>query len=247
MQNVILKNLSLFVFAFFVQFLPVYGQNYNSQIQQADSLFAGGDFTGSLKVYQQILSRSGKAAPGILLKMAYIYEGLEDYTHALYFLSLYYSYKPSQQAIDQMKNIAARYNLTGYEFKDVDFFMVLYERYYVYITSVLLLICIVLIASMIGRKIRKQYVPARHIIGLALFLIIVFAFLNITFRYKSVKAIIARDNVYLMSAPSAGAALISILPKGHRLDIERQEDIWLQVSWNNQTAYVRQQNVLLIE
>jgi hypothetical protein len=100
---------------------------------------------------------------------------------------------------------------------------------------------------MIGRKLRRQYVPSRHIIGLILFLIIVFAFLNIRFRYKSEKAIIAQDNVYLMSAPSAGATLISILPRGHRLDIMKQQDIWLQVAWNNQTAYVRQQNVLIVE
>ncbi|QHT68719.1 tetratricopeptide repeat protein [Rhodocytophaga rosea] len=225
----------------------MYGQSYTYQIQQADSLFERGDFTGSLKLYEQILSQSGKASPGILLKMAYIYEGLEDYTQALYYLSVYYSFRPSQQAIDQMKNIASRHNLTGYEFKDADFFMVLYERYYVYITSALMLICTILLASMIGRKLRRQYVPSRHMIGLILFLIIVFAFLNITFRYKSVKAIIAHDNVYLMSAPSAGASLISILPKGHRLDINNQQDIWLEIVWNEQIAYVRQQNVLMIE
>jgi hypothetical protein len=247
MQNVTLKKLSLFVYTYIVLIVSVYGQGYATQIQQADSLFASGNFIGSLKVYEQILSQSGKASPGILLKMAYIYEGLEDYTKALYYLSIYYSYRPSQQAIDQMKNIAARHNLTGYEFKDADFFMVLYERYYVYITSVLLLICTILLSSMIGRKLRRQYVPSRHIVGLILFLIIVFASLNITFTYKSVKAIVAHDNVYLMSAPSAGSTLISILPKGHRLDIKNQQDIWLQVNWNEQTAYVRQQNVLLIE
>lgn len=247
MQNVTLKKLCLFLCLFCMLGVSCYSQTYRIQIQQADSLFAMGNFTASLKMYEQILSQSGKASPGILLKTAYIYEGLADYTQALYYLSLYYRYKPSQQAVDHMKDIASRHQLKGYEFKDVDFFLILYERYYVYIAAILLLICLLLLASLIGRKLRRHYVPARHILGLILFLIIVFLFLNIKFRYKSGKAIIAQDNVYLMGAPSAGATLISILPKGHRLDIISREDIWLQVAWNEQTAFVRQQNVLLIE
>lgn len=247
MQNVTLKKLRLFVCVFCVLYQPCYSQIYNTQLQQADSLFETGNFTSSLKIYEQILAQSGKASPSILLKTAYIYEGFNDYTKALYYLSLYYKYKPSQQAIDQMKNIATRHQLKGYEFRDVDFFLILYERYYIYIAAVLLLVCLLLLFSLISRKLKRYYVPVRHIIGLVLFLIIVFLFLNIQFRYKSGKAIIAQDNVYLMNAPSAGAKLISVLSKGHRLEVRNKEDIWLQVSWNEQTAFVRQQNVLLIE
>lgn len=170
MQNVLLKKLCLFLYIIYASHSVAcsQGYSYTPQIKQADSLFAGGDFTGSLEMYEQVLSQSGKASPGILLKIAYIQEGLKDYTKALYYLSLYYSYKPSGQIIDRMKDIASEHKLKGYEFEDVDFFMVLYERYYVHIALILLLICFISLASLASRKIRRQYVPTRHGIGLIL-------------------------------------------------------------------------------
>jgi uncharacterized protein YgiM (DUF1202 family) len=61
------------------------------------------------------------------------------------------------------------------------------------------------------------------------------------------KAIVAQDNVYLMDAPSAGAKLITIMGKGHRLEVQDKKDIWLQVKLGHQKAFVRKQNVLLIQ
>jgi tetratricopeptide (TPR) repeat protein len=246
MQNVILKKLCLFLYIFFALHQEVISQNQNylKQINQADSLFTTGNFEVALKKYEQVLAQSGKASPGILLKTAYIYEGLQDYTKALYYLSLYYSYKPNQLVVDKMKELATKHNLKGYEFKDVDFFMVLYERYYFYIAAGMLFVCALSLSSIVIRKLRRHYLPARHIVGFLLFLVVVFLFLNI--KKNVPRAIIARDNVYLMEAPSAGARLIDIMPKGHRLDVKASKDIWLQVVWDNQTAFVRQQNVLLI-
>jgi uncharacterized protein YgiM (DUF1202 family) len=72
-----------------------------------------------------------------------------------------------------------------------------------------------------------------------------FLFLNI--KRAEQRAIISQDNVYLMNAPSAGAQLVYIAQKGHRLDVQGKQDIWVQVLWNGKTAFVRQQNVLLVE
>jgi uncharacterized protein YgiM (DUF1202 family) len=208
-------------------------------------LFTGHYFSQALQIYEQIFSQSGKVSPAMLLKMAYIEEGTGNYTKALYYLSLYYMQRPNLQVVSKMKEIAATYNLQGYEFKDVDFFMILYQRYYTYFTLFMLAICLIWLASLIARKVRKEYLPVRHLIGCMLFLIVVFLFLNI--KKTGQRAIIAQDNTYLMSAPSAGAKLVHIAQKGHRLDVQAKQDIWVKVSWNGKTAFVRQQNVWLVE
>jgi tetratricopeptide (TPR) repeat protein len=245
MQNVILKKVSFFILFFCLSVQLLFAQNYKEQMQQADLLFEKQAYTEALQLYEQLLAQSGKASPGMLLKMAYIEEGLQNYTKSLYYLNLYYSYKPSQQVIEKMKEIAAQHNLKGYEFRDADFFMVLYERYYLYIVLILLALCSVILFSMVFRIIKHEYLPGRHIVGFLLFLIIVFLFLNI--KRNESKAIVAQDNVYLMDAPSAGAKLIAIMGKGHRLEVQGKQDIWLQVKWDNHTAFVRKQNVLLIQ
>ena len=244
MQNVIIKKVLFFVLFFFPFNDLLYAQKYYEQMQQADLLFEKQAYTEALLLYEQVLAQSGQASPAMLLKMAYIEEGLQNYTKALYYFNLYYAYKPNQQVIEKMKEIAVQHNLKGYEFKDADFFIVLYEQYYKYILLALLSLCCITLLSMIFKIIKREYLPSRHLVGFLLFLIIVFLFLNI--RKNVPRAIIAQDNVYLMDAPSAGAKLITIMNKGHRLEVQDKQDIWLQVKFSNQKAFVRKQNVLLI-
>lgn len=245
MQNVDLKKVFFFILFYFLFQKLLYAQNYKEQMQQADTLFEKQAYTQALKYYEQLLLQSGRASAGMLLKMAYIEEGLQNSTKALYYLNLYYAYKPSQRVIDKMKEMALQHNLKGYEFKDVDFFMVLYERYYLYIALTLLTLSCITLLSMIARIIKREYLPARHIIGFLFFLLTIFLFLNI--KTNEARAIVAQDNVYLMSAPSAGAKLVAIIDKGHRLEVQASKDIWLQVELNGQIAFVRKQNVLLIQ
>lgn len=245
MQNVDLKKM-----AFFLIFLSgvshvAYCQGFKFGIAQADSLFAQQNYTQALSAYEQIYSQTGQVSPAMLLKMAYVEEGKGTYTKALYYLSLYYMQRPNLQVVNKMKEIAATYNLQGYQFKDVDFFMILYQRYYAYFTFAILMISFIWLASLIVRKVRRDYLPARHLVGCMLFLIVSLMFLNI--KKADQQAIISQDNVYLMNAPSAGAALIYIAQKGHRLEVQDQEDIWIKVVWNGKPAYVRQQNVWLVK
>lgn len=245
MQNVNLKKVFFFILFFSLFNQLLYGQNYKEQMQRADLLFEKQAYVEALKAYEQLLMQSGRASPGMLLKMAYIEEGLQNYTKSLYYLNLYYVYNPNQKVIDKMKEIALQHNLKGYEFKDVDFLMLLYERYYLYIALTLLALSCITLLSMTVKIIKREYLPGRHIIGFLVFLLVVFLFLN--FRRNEARAIVAQDNVYLMSAPSAGAKLVTIIGKGHRLEVKDRKDIWLQVELNGHTAFVRKQNVLLIQ
>jgi hypothetical protein len=245
MQNIDLKKIAFFLWGCLFLSHMAYSQDVKLLLAQADTLFVQQKYTQALHQYEQIFSQTGQASPAMLLKMAYVEEGNSNYTKALYFLSLYYLQKPNLQVVNKMKEIAATYNLQGYEFRDIDLFLILYQRYYTYLAAAILVICIIWIVSLVVRKIRREYLPARHLVGCILFLVVVLIFLNI--KKADQQAIISQDNVYLMSAPSAGSALVYIAQKGHRLDVQQQQDIWVQVQWNGQIAYVRKQNVWLVE
>jgi hypothetical protein len=37
-----------------------------------------------------------------------------------------------------------------------------------------------------------------------------------------------------------------VLSEGHRIEITGKKDVWLQVEWNGQVAYVREGNLLAV-
>lgn len=244
MQRVLIKKVLFGTIFSWFGLLSGYSQSYQQQLQQADSLFAAQSYAPALYTYETVMQRSGQTSPAMLLKMAYLAEESNNYTKALYYLSVFYTYRPNQSVTERMRELAIQHNLWGYEFRDVDFFMVLYKRYYRVLVMVLLFISLIAFASLLFRKLRREYIPLRHILGYLIFLCTVFVLLNLPKNRQ--RAIIAHDYVYLMSAPSAGGQLLSVLPKGNRLEIQDEQDIWLQVSWNEQTAYVRRQHVLLV-
>jgi tetratricopeptide (TPR) repeat protein len=220
------------------------GQPTQALLRQADSLFLGKQYTESLRKYEQILDQTGQATPAMLLRMAFIEEGLGDYTQALYYLNLYYRQKPGQAVAVKMEELAARHNLVGYRFSDVDFFFMWYDRYYAYLMVALILLSLLLLSVAAREKVKGRFVLIRHGVGLILVLLLNVALLNL--RSNAAQAIVSQDGTYLMNAPSAGAGLVHVMQKGNRLDVSGRQDIWLRTEWNGQIAYVRQYHVLLV-
>lgn len=225
----------------------ILAQNAGKLLIQADTLFNRKQYTESLQVYEQIIEQTGQITPGMLLRMAFIQEGLGDYTKALYYLNLYYVQVPRPSVAMKMAELAERHNLSGYQFSDIDFFFIWYDRYYTYLIAAILLISLWLLIAVTRKKIKGRFVPMRHGAGLLLILLLNVGILNL--RFNDTKAIIAQDSAYLMSAPSAGAKLVRIVRKGNRLDVygRQGQDIWLKTEWNGQPAYVRQYSVLLVQ
>lgn len=220
------------------------GQSTEALLLQADSLFLNKQYSESLRKYEQLLDQAGQATPAMLLRMAFIEEGLGNYTQALYYLNLYYRQQPGQVVAVKMEELAARHNLVGYRFSDVDFFFMWYDRYYTYLMAALMLLSLLLLGVAAQKKVKGRFMLIRHGVGLILVLLLNVALLNL--RSGVAQAIVSQDNTYLMNAPSAGAGLIHVVQKGNRLDVSGRQDIWLKTEWNGQTAYVRQHHVLLI-
>ncbi len=223
----------------------IFGQPAEQRLQKADSLFVKASYTDALRLYESLLQRLQTASPAMLLRMAFMAEGLGDYTKALYYLNLYYLQGPKAEIALKMKELSARYSLQGYDFDDFDYFIIWYDQYYAYLAGSVTFLGGCFLVVIVLRKRKRRFIALRHGGSFIAFLALSLVLLN--FRFNVTKAIVAQDDVYLMSAPSAGARLVKIIGKGNRLNVYNQQDIWLETEWHNQPAYVRVHNVLLVQ
>lgn len=220
--------------------LPAKAQVSAFRLQQADSLFLQKKYTQSLEHYQTILSKK-EYSPAMLLKMAYIQEGLNKVGDALYYLNLYYLATNDQSALTKMEELADRYNLQGYENSDVNQAMAFYRDYHFNITLALAAVALFFVALSFSIR-RKGQRPIGSVICTAVVLIAMFIHINEGTDVPM--GIIRGTNTFVMDGPSPGASVVEIVNEGHRVEITGKRDVWLQVDWNGQAAYVKEGNLL---
>lgn len=246
-----LDNLIQYLVVFFLSFL-VCAPNLLAQeqkpaylLERADELFEQEKYTQALEVYTKILELNKEASPRMLMRLAFIHEGLDNYTEALYYLSLLYRYAPDNQTLLHMEEIAQRYRLKGYEHSDFDFLRALYHAYFFEIVLLFLFFALSgLVYFLLQTLVWHQVVWAYRAF---LLLFLVFAFTAISTHHTNKQVIIRKNNSYLMSDASGGASLRAVLNKGHRLEILNQQDIWYQVEWEGKLAYIRASQVFTVE
>lgn len=181
----------------------------------------------------------------MLLKMAFIKEGLGDYTNALYFLNLYYLKTYNKRVLKKMENLAEQNKLSGYNYDDVEFFLNIYHKYQLQIDLLVLSLIFVFFGIMLYQKrTQKQWSHTPAIIYICLLLAVLF--INNFVRERQ-KAIITSTEVYLMKGPSPGSDVVDVISKGHRVDILGKDDVWVKISWNDHNAYVKSFNLKPIE
>ncbi|MDQ3291591.1 MAG: SH3 domain-containing protein [Bacteroidota bacterium] len=243
MQNTYLKYLALFFVFFTLSFQPTYSQDNNFSIKIADSLFNQKQYTEALAKYEEILINNQQYSPRMLLKMAFIKEGLRDYTGAMYYLHLYYSKTPNRAVLRKMEDLAQSHQLTGYEYSDLQFFKTQFNKFYLHLLEGMLLLAVIIFTFTIFRR-KNKPVSNSFKIGLTLYLAFIFYYIN--FLDFGQEGIIRHNRIPVMSAPSAGATWFATANKGHKLKLTGEKDIWYEVRWKNQKAYIRKQNILLL-
>ncbi len=237
MQNALIKIPFLFVLVLF------FGYGIRAQhveLRLADSLFSEKKFTQSLERYQHLLTR-GYESPAMLLRMAYIEEGLQRYAYALFYLNRYYQLQPDEQVWHKIASLAAQHNVSGYD-------LTLYQhglaKYRVnrmrWITiNIVVAVLLTLLLWFVRYKAAKRF--AFFFQSIVIVLLIVQ--LNIPLpRY----AIVADNGTPVMRGPSAGADVLGIIDSGNRLKVVGSTDIWLKVSNQKQTGYIRSGNLLIL-
>jgi len=233
------KATAIFFTAYYFLVLSACGQ---LSLTTADSLFENGKYTEAFETYDSLL-RKGDASAQMLLKMAFIQEGLQDFTSALYYLSLYYKLSGDKKVLGKMTEIAAAHQLIGYEFDDVDFFANLYDQYRVYFVLALLAFALVMFAVLIYHIRQSQSLIVPLIFQV---LIIAGLFLATNNIFSKQVAIVSNDHTILRSAPSAAAEPIEMIGKGHRVEVLSEDAVWIKIVWLDREAYLRRGRVKLI-
>src|SRR6188768_2506509 len=117
MQRRFLKILVILFGSIFFINQHGFGQISTHRLRLADSLFLAKRYTQSMELYRSVFAQH-EYSPAMLLRMAYIEEGLNQTGQALYYLNLYYEATRDKAVLEKMEEVATKYNLEGYRQTD---------------------------------------------------------------------------------------------------------------------------------
>src|SRR4051812_40914450 len=84
--------------------LQGFSQTSSHRLRTADSLFQAKRYTQSFEHYQEMLKQN-QFTPAMLLKMAFIQEGLLHIGQSMYYLNLYFIATHDESALDKMNEL----------------------------------------------------------------------------------------------------------------------------------------------
>ncbi len=231
-------------FLLFLVFLILHALDSEAspKLFKADSLFKSKKYTESKAIFSEIIA-TGKASPALLLKLAYINEGLGNYVQALFHLNSYYILTSNEQALEKIRDIAEKNDLVGYEYSDYYFFRNLLIQFKREVEMSIFIILMFLTFLSFRKKRSKR--SFRTIIYTQISMIFILGIL-VNDLFENDQAIIKTDNTILMSAPSAGAEPIEIIEKGHLIEVLSRHDTWIKILWYDQEVFIKTHKLLFI-
>ncbi len=234
------KKSKLFFLVLLSTSFQTFSQPENNLLNKADSLFTAQKFTQSFELFDSIY-RHKKASPAMLLKMAYIKEGLGDYTLAQYYLNEYYLATNNDLALTKMEKLAKEKTLTGFETNDLNFIRSLYYKHFQWLVIGVFSTALTLFVFFIIQLKKFNKIPP--VTSFFMLAILIGLFLLINFGKDYNEALIIKNNTFVMAGPSAGADVLDVILKGNKVEINREQDVWLQIEWQGETGYVKNNNV----
>ena len=237
MQRPFLFFLASTTFLILSTFDSSLAQISSHRLNTADSLFQADRYTQSLEHYEEIL-RQRQYTPAMLLKMAYVNEGLNHIGAAMYYLNLYFAATHDEAVTRKMDELAEKFDLEGYETTDSDRFWAFYQDNHLSLSLALAAIIILMLAIMYRTRTQYHARPLGSAIAVGALAIVLF--IHQQYDDARIKAIIAQPSTYLMAGPSAGAPVIDVVGDGHRVEVVGKKDVWLKVKWDDEIAYVKQ-------
>lgn len=235
LKSIFLTKVSIF---FFVLLQSIHCQANVPQLLVADSLFAQRSYKEALEIYQTNYLL-GIYSPSMLLKMAFITEGIGDKENATLYLSKYYDLNPNPQTITKIKSLTGQTELVGYEVSDgmrFVLFLVEFKEIIVGVLTLTLIISLIFLWSK-GNKLTEArfYWPSVLLIALI--------FVTNNFLKAQNTALVTKSPTFIVSKPSAGGEMVDMVEPGHRVKIRSSKDIWYEVEWKEKIGYIRKSNV----
>ncbi len=235
LKSIFLAKLSIF-FLLFLQ--SIHCQANVPQLLVADSLFQQRSYQEAMAIYQTNY-QSGIYSPSMLLKMAFISEGIGDKENATLYLSKYYDLSPNPQTITKIKSLTGQSELVGYEVSDGMRFILFLVEFREVIVGALTLILIISLIFLWSKG--NKLTEARFYWPSVILITLIFATNN--FLKAQNAALVTKSPTLIVSEPSAGGELIDLVEPGHRVKIKASKDIWYEVEWKEKIAYIRKDNV----
>ncbi len=220
-----------------------FGQNLYQDLKKADSIYAKKKYAEAYDAYFQIF-KQGKYTPQMLLKMAYVKEGLDEIPEALYYLNVYYVNFPARNILKKMESLAESKGIEGYAYNDLNYFLYLYYLYKTEIFTTSVGILFLFFLAIVTNRVLFKRIP---VTSPYLFLFLTaFVYLFVNYSDKAFyRGIVMNEKAVVMNEPSAGANVVGVLPKGTRTHIWGDDDIWYKIRLNGHMAYVRKSNMSL--
>ena len=221
---------------------PLSAQNQADLLTRADSLYGKKKFAEAQQIYYQLF-QEGYSTPSTLLKMAFVYEGLDDIPKALFFLTQYYNQTEDSKAYDKIMVLSNARNLKGYEMSDLDRALMWIDNRSFNIVLLFLILGLSSSIMMIAPAIKQlpNIKAALGVLSIFLFSLLV---LVLNFGTPANKGVITKKT-YIMKGPSPGANFITILEGGNRVPVLDNEDVWVKINWQDKTGYVKKSDLLL--
>jgi hypothetical protein len=240
MQSSVLKFLSSFILVSFFTVNLCFAKS-SPDLLRADSLFQQKRYIQSLEIYQTIFKQQ-QYSPAMLLRMAYIHEGLNQVAQSVYYLNLYYLATQEDAVLDKMDELAAKYRLEGYARTDADSFLSLYHKNRTTITVAFTIVLIFLFSIILVTRFQFKRRPV--VVWTLTLLLSVLLMWHLNIGDGRTFAIISKNNTYLMDGPSGGASVVSIVRDGHRVKIKGKKDVWVRVQWGEKEVFIKENNLL---
>ncbi|WP_297338372.1 SH3 domain-containing protein [Algoriphagus sp.] len=207
-------------------------------VSQADSLFDQQNYQEAMNLYVQNYE-SGLYSPAMLLKMAFIAEGMGDKEQATLYLSKYYDLEPTNQIISKIKDLTGQNTLYGFEVSDSGRFLLFLVDYKEYLVGCLAILLIVSLLSIwwMGRN------PEGKVSYWPSVILLLLLFVSNNFLRGPRTGLITTSPTYVVSKPTAGGSIIDRIEPGHRVKIKASKDIWYEVEWKNSVAFVKKEHI----
>ncbi len=239
-----MQNLNRIFLAKLLIFFVALIQSFNcqadtSKLNLGDSLFNQQSYQEAYIIYQDLLENESVFSPAMLLKMAFVSEGKGDFSKASFYLAKYYDQNPNPRVITKIKTLTEQSNLKGYELNDLDRLLGFLADFQSEITALFALFLIVSLILLIIYK--KNTDKPKYYMPSLLFLILAFASNN--FLSGPNTGIVTGSPTMVMEKPTAGGKLLSLVDPGHRVIVKSSKDIWYEVKWGDQTAYIKKEHI----
>src|SRR5690606_32112953 len=139
----------------------------NQSLVEADSLFKSKNYQEAQVLYESILNQDHSYSPAMLLKMAFISEGMGDFSKTILYLSKYYDHHPNPQIPNKIKELTNQTSQNDYSVTDWQQSLgLLSENNQMIISILTILLILALIAQVMEGFQTRYFVTGSVLIGL---------------------------------------------------------------------------------